>query len=361
VLLWLALLTVGLGAATPALGTGPIEQKQAEARQVYDQILALDEQLGVANEKINEANLRLAQVRYAQKVNHRELIVARRNLGRSRKLIAERLRSLYTSPHLTTLDTVLGATSVGDLLTRIDNANRISDVDGKVIGEVKTFKAAVIRHGRQLERDRAYADRLVAQRQAEHRYIESKLGERQRLLTSIKDQIGTLEAQERARQLQMVRAAQARVEAAQAAQAQATQSTVVGASADTPEGASVTPSSPAGNSAVSVAMSFLGVPYVWGGASPSGFDCSGLVMYAYAAVGIQLPHSSYAQWNYGVPVPYDQLEPGDLVFFDGLGHVGMYIGGGEYVNAPHTGDVVRVASLSSSWAASSYVGARRIT
>ena len=98
------------------------------------------------------------------------------------------------------------------------------------------------------------------------------------------------------------------------------------------------------------------MPYVWAGASPSGFDCSGLVMYAYAQLGISLPHSSYAMWNMGVPVPEDQLQPGDLVFFNGLGHVGLYVGGGYFVHAPHTGTFVQVSPLSSD----SYVGARRI-
>ncbi len=121
------------------------------------------------------------------------------------------------------------------------------------------------------------------------------------------------------------------------------------------------PASPYGSRAVSVAMSFLGTPYVWGGAAPGGFDCSGLVMYSFDQLGVSLPHSTYAMWNYGIPVPEDQLEPGDLVFFDGLGHVGLYIGGGEYVNAPYTGAVVSVASLESGWAAANYVGARRIT
>ena len=107
-------------------------------------------------------------------------------------------------------------------------------------------------------------------------------------------------------------------------------------------------------------MSQLGTPYVWGGASPGGFDCSGLVMWAYAQVGVSLPHSSYAQYGYGVPVSRDQLQAGDLVFFDGLGHVGIYIGGDQFVHAPHTGDVVKISSLSESWYASTYVGARRI-
>ena len=108
---------------------------------------------------------------------------------------------------------------------------------------------------------------------------------------------------------------------------------------------------------VGVALSYVGVPYVWGGSSPGGFDCSGLVMYAYAQVGVSLPHSSYAMWNMGVPVPQDQLQPGDLVFFNGLGHVGLYVGGGYFVHAPHTGTVVQVSASGSD---GSYVGARRI-
>ena len=106
-------------------------------------------------------------------------------------------------------------------------------------------------------------------------------------------------------------------------------------------------------------MRYLGVPYVWGGASPRGFDCSGFTMYVYAQVGVSLPHNAAAQFGMGTPVSQGQLEPGDLVFFYGLGHVGLYIGGGSFIHAPHTGDVVKISSLSSY--GSAYVGARRIT
>ena len=121
------------------------------------------------------------------------------------------------------------------------------------------------------------------------------------------------------------------------------------------------------------AISLVGYPYVWGGTSelpqdpfgtrklvPGGFDCSGFVMFVYAQVGVSLPHHAADQFYYGVPVSRDQLEPGDLVFFDGLGHVGIYIGGGQFVHAPHTGDVVKISSLNDSWYAATYVGARRI-
>ena len=84
-------------------------------------------------------------------------------------------------------------------------------------------------------------------------------------------------------------------------------------------------------------------------------------MYVYAQVGVSLPHYTGAQWAMGVPVAYSDLQPGDLVFFDGLGHVGLYIGGGEFIHAPHTGDVVRIDSLSEGWYAATYDGARRIT
>jgi len=117
-----------------------------------------------------------------------------------------------------------------------------------------------------------------------------------------------------------------------------------------------------GARAVSIAEGFLGVPYVWGGASPQyGFDCSGLVMYVYAQLGIHLTHFSGAQWNEGTRIPVEDLAPGDLVFFDpgpsGPGHVGIYIGGNNFIHAPHTGDVVKASSLYEYSA--SYVGAVR--
>jgi peptidoglycan DL-endopeptidase CwlO len=113
---------------------------------------------------------------------------------------------------------------------------------------------------------------------------------------------------------------------------------------------------------VGIAMQYLGVPYVWGGASPSGFDCSGLVVYAFAQAGLPgLPHYTGALWQLGVAVSRDQLAAGDLVFFSGLGHMGIYIGGGQFIHAPHTGDVVKISDMNSGYYAYSYVGARRLT
>ncbi|MHB8448951.1 MAG: C40 family peptidase [Mycobacteriales bacterium] len=109
---------------------------------------------------------------------------------------------------------------------------------------------------------------------------------------------------------------------------------------------------PAATAAVSYALAQLGTPYRWGGDSPGGFDCSGLTQAAYAAAGIAIPRTSEAQWSQLPHVPLDALEPGDLVFFypgeflPGLpGHVGLYIGNNEFIDAPHTGADVRIDNL----------------
>ena len=121
--------------------------------------------------------------------------------------------------------------------------------------------------------------------------------------------------------------------------------------------------SPIGRRAVALAEQFLGVPYVWAGADPAGFDCSGLVMFVYRQLGISLPHFSGSQWYSGPRVAPDDLRPGDLVFFDmgpnGPGHVGLYIGEGKFIEAPHTGAVVQISNLFDPSRGLSYVGAVR--
>jgi cell wall-associated NlpC family hydrolase len=117
---------------------------------------------------------------------------------------------------------------------------------------------------------------------------------------------------------------------------------------------------PFGRRVVDFAKKFVGTRYVYGGSTPrSGFDCSGLVRYVYAHFGISLPHSSYAQFSWGRHIGRRSLRPGDLVFFDGLGHVGMYVGNGRFIHAPHTGTRVRIETFTG-WYSSRFVGARRL-
>jgi len=113
--------------------------------------------------------------------------------------------------------------------------------------------------------------------------------------------------------------------------------------------------------AVLFARHLVGVPYRWGGTSPStGFDCSGFVQFVYRHYGIHLPRTTYSQFDTGRRVSRSALRPGDLVFFDGVGHVGMYVGGGRFIHAPHSGTSVQISSLSDSWYAATFDGARRL-
>ncbi len=111
---------------------------------------------------------------------------------------------------------------------------------------------------------------------------------------------------------------------------------------------------------VALAKRHVGAPYRWGGSSPSGFDCSGLVRYVYAQVGVSLPHNAAQQYRLGTPVPRESLEPGDLVFFDRLRHNGIYVGDGFFIHARQTGRGVNIASLDDGWYAAHWVGARRL-
>jgi len=110
--------------------------------------------------------------------------------------------------------------------------------------------------------------------------------------------------------------------------------------------------------AVELARTQLGVPYSYGGATPSGFDCSGLVSWVYGRLGVALPHNAAALYDIGRPVARDELRPGDLIFFSGLGHVGMYIGRGRMIHAPRSGERVEIQALGAR--SLPPVGARRV-
>ena len=336
--------------ADPSIGS-----KQAQAQQVLAQINRLDINLERAIQAYDTANVKLGGIERDQKRARFELHVAKGNLSRAQAALSERLVAIYTSEaQSSALEVILGARSLDDLLNRIDTVNRVSSQDAETMQEVRTFKRDVLQRQADLRRAHAAQAKVVAERAAAKASIQGQLARRHTLLSSIRSEIATLQAQERAQQARLAAAARARIPAQTSAAAAATAQNPLGVGASTPEGASVAPPSRYGG-VVGIAERYLGTPYVWGGASPSGFDCSGLTMYVYAQVGVSLPHSSYAQYGMGVPVSQSNLQPGDLVFFYGLGHVGIYIGGGQYIHAPHTGDVVKISTIGAG-----YVGARRI-
>jgi cell wall-associated NlpC family hydrolase len=341
-----ALFVVASANADPAA----IATKEAEAQRVLSQIQQIDRSLGVAVESYNLANVRLDKIESDLRENRQQLKVARSNLEVAQESLAARLVTAYTSSQdNSTLSVLLGATSFEDLLDRIEAFNSTSRQDASIVQQVTSFKSAIKRNRIALREAHAEQQDIVAQKAAQKQRIESQLASRRQLLSSIRGEIARIRAAEVAEQRYLAAAAQARLSG---------QGGVSAIAAATPEGSIVAPPNAHGG-VVGIAMRYLGVPYRWAGASPSGFDCSGFVMYVFAQIGISLPHSTYALWNVGVPVSRGQLQPGDLVFFNGLGHMGIYIGGNQFIHAPHTGDVVKISSMSG-WYASTYYGARRV-
>ena len=325
-----------------------------QAQQVLAQIDQIDRSLGPVVEAYNLANVKLQQIEGDLKENRQQLRLARSNLKFAQDSLAARLVAAYTSstPDNSTLAVLLGSTSFEDLLTRIESMNSASQADASIVKQVTSFKAAIRKNRIALQTAHSEQQRIVSEKAAQKQRIVSQLAARRELLSTIKGQIQRMRAAEDAQQRRLAAAAQSRF-AGQDGSVNG-----VGVAAATAEGSIVAPPNTHGG-VVGIAMRYLGVPYRWGGASPSGFDCSGLVMYAFSQMGISLPHSTYALWNVGVAVSRDQLQPGDLVFFSGLGHMGIYIGGGQFIHAPHTGDVVKISSLSGYYA-SAYYGARRV-
>jgi cell wall-associated NlpC family hydrolase len=346
-------------AAGTATGDPSVSAKQAQARQVLAQITQLDGSLHRAQNAYLDSTRQLHVIEHSLAINKIALHVARTNLRLSQKALMARLVTIYTSrDDQSTLAVLLGAQSIDDLVNRLEAVRSVSSQDVAVMNQVIGFKKSVTVHQHALVTAHRAQARVVRERAAAKARVSSQLAREQRLYSSVKAEIQRIIANEHARQLALARAATARYDSQQQAQALALQQTAIGASASV-GGASVAPPSQY-TGVVGIAMRYLGVPYVWGGSSPSGFDCSGLVAYVYAQVGVSLPHYTGAQWNMGVPVDRADLQPGDLVFFDGLGHVGIYIGGGQFIHAPHTGDVVKISSMTG-WYADTYVGARRIT
>ena len=363
--------------AAPA-GADAIGDKQAQAEHISQRLSQLDDQMSLLAEQYDQARVRLDGVQNDIDQATRRLDAANTELGRRRSELASYAVEAYLKGGESDLPDILLKGSGPEVSRQIEYLQAASASRRQLVDDVRGAQASADQQLGELRTSRDQAQALRDQLDQKRAATERASAEQADLLSKVTGELGDLVAQAQARQAQAEQdAAKAKLVGSPAGQAPAAGAPAAEAPATGPTAAPsapapskptapppvtsppvttpspVTPPTPpppvtsAAAKAVARARTQLGVPYVWAGADPAiGFDCSGLVMWAYAGAGKSLPHSSQLQYQVTRRVAIADLEPGDLLFYGSpIHHVGMYVGGGQMIEAPHTGANVRIASI----------------
>jgi peptidoglycan DL-endopeptidase CwlO len=324
-----------VGHADPQL---TIEQVQAKVDHLYEEAAA-------ATERAHTARIQVAETRaQLQKVQH-QLADQKAELADLNQAVADYAVTVYTTGGIDPTLQVMLSSDPEDVLSRARSLDQVSRIEDAAFREADAARIALAQTQAKVDQQLAHLKDVEAQLAKEQQAANARLDEAKQLLASLKQ-----EQRDRLAALQQQRAAAA---------AQASRDAV--RSLPAPPPATSSSGSGRGATAVSYALAQLGKPYVFGAAGPYSFDCSGLVMAAWAQAGVYLPHSASMQYYATQRVSTSELQPGDLVFFyGGIEHVGIYVGGGTFVHAANPGDGVVADQLFSSYWMSVLVGAGRV-
>jgi cell wall-associated NlpC family hydrolase len=323
----LAVTTAALAATVATLLGPPPAHADPSAGDLAKQVEQQGRDLDVVMEQYNRVNVELGRTQ-AQLADVSARIPALTDqVNATSAAVTSLAVHSYEGSTMSGLSALLTAGSPGELVDRLDMLNALSRSQQRDLAALTTAQA-------DLRNEKARLDGLVAQQSAQQSDLAAKKSTIETRLASLKKQQDEL----------------ARRQAEQARQAAARAAAAGQPSAPKPSTGTPAPPPPSGSGrgakVVAYAYAQLGKAYVFGAAGPGTFDCSGLTMMAWAQVGVHLAHSSYIQMNeQTVHIPRSQLQPGDLVFFYGGGHVAVYIGNNNVIHAPHTGDVVKISSI----------------
>lgn len=301
----------------------PEDDLKDEKEKAEQELEELQDEMSSLMAKINAAEQELVDLGQQIIAAEEELVIAEAKRDEQYETMKVRIVAMYENDTSSMLEMIFESGSIAEMLKRADNVQTIHEYDRKQLEEfvknIETIEALKV----SLEEDMA----AVAKKQEKYEQDKHELDD---MIADLEGEIDDLDEKIR----------EAAEEAARRAQA-ATQNKGNSSSSNTTY---VPPVGTGGASAIiNAAYSYLGVPYVWGGESYSGVDCSGLVKMAHKAIGVNLPHYSGSQGSGGRAVSRSEALPGDVVCY--AGHVGIYLGNGKMIHAPHTGDVVRVADV----------------
>ncbi|MGY1749306.1 NlpC/P60 family protein [Modestobacter sp. SYSU DS0511] len=332
--------------ATTLLAPAPAAAEPTTSAEAATLVAERAHDLEVVTEQFNHARVELEATQAEVDAAAAQVEAAEAALAGARDRVREVARSAYTGDQLSTLQAMLTSESADELMDRVGTLGSIADHNNGILGEA-------VAADEQATEAQAAAEAAATEAQAQLDRVEQQRTDLNKQIAEYQAMYERLSAAEQAAS----RAEAERRHAAEAAAAEQASGSGSGsggggnaaraaAPAAQAPSAPVVASSGAAATAVSTAMAQQGKPYVWAAAGPGSFDCSGLVQYAYAAAGISLPHSSRAQASMGRAVSRGELQPGDLIAFRSpVSHIGIYIGNGQMVHAPTSGDVVKVASI----------------
>jgi peptidoglycan DL-endopeptidase CwlO len=326
-----------LNVSVPAMGS-TLSDKKAQAAAAKAQIADLTNKQEIASEQFNAARDRYQALTAKVDETRSRITQLQGQTASLQSALGNQADAMYRDDgSLGLVAALLSARTIEDLNSTLELITRISEQNAATISQLKQTQQQVASQERVLVDQQAAAAVQQSSMAANEAAVRARLADQQRVYDGLAADIKTILAQQAA---------------AEAAAAKARALALLGKHRSGRSGSRTIdlggnpPSSSKGAAAVWWAEKALGFPYQWGADGPSSFDCSGLMKWAYAHVGISLPHYSGAQINVGSRVSRGNLEPGDLVFFGfPIHHVGMYVGGGDFIEAPYTGADVRISSL----------------